>query len=430
MSATDASQVDRRILTLKLMVPRPERNPEVLTDVPASDATEARGRGAYEHRDGGEFGVNTDSTDVTLKDFLSKKLRNCRAIMLTSKRSLALIWLAGAVVLGTYVCIMNLSVWRTVRRERLVTEQKILDLLEDCKAQMGVRTVLGVVATDRVNSPVLFGFVRPRLLLPAGILETLSLEQLRHVFVHELTHLKRYDILVGWATSILSVLHWFNPLVWYAFYRMRVDRELACDELALSKMTRNESPEYGRTILHVLEKYAQSRSLPCLAGVLENKSQLRKRIAMIARFKNRAHAWSTLAVVVIIVLACVTLTNAKQRVLIPATRQNLIRLFGQPLTYRRGKQLLDGIDDYVNASGVHFETLQRVYAAVEREQAAYKRLEDLLESGNYGNLSYADIVTAQQKIHSAVQHEEQARQALCNSIEEVEDALGTLGVSR
>ena len=73
------------------------------------------------------------------------------------------------------------------------------------------------------------------------------------------------------------------------------------------------------------------------------------------------------------------------------------------------------------------EVLERINAELEKEWAAYEALEELLESGAYGDLYKGDIVTAKQKIHSAIQHEEQSIDALEKSIEKLEDALSALG---
>jgi len=231
---------------------------------------------------------------------------------LEAAKVLPLIWLAGAMALAIYVCANNFALLRIVRRERPLTDQKILDLLEDCKAEMGIRTILGVVPTDNVKSPALFGFVRPRLLLPAGMLEGLSHEELRYVFLHELAHLKRHDIYIGWLTSILQVLHWFNPLIWLAFYRMRADRELACDALVLARTQSGQAKDYGRTIVSLLERFSRPQPLPSMAGILETKAQLKRRITMIAQFKKTSYKWSPLAVILIIVIGCVSLPNAKR----------------------------------------------------------------------------------------------------------------------
>ncbi len=224
---------------------------------------------------------------------------------------LALIWLGGALIFLVYVFATSLCVWIEIRCRRPLTNQKVLDLLEDCKRQMGIHTPVTVVENSRVGSPALFGFIRPRLLLPKGMLAAFGPGELRYVFLHELAHVKRYDIVVNWLMSCLQVLHWFNPLVWYAFYRMRADRELACDALALSRTQPSQSAEYGRTIVNLLERFSRPRYLPAMAGILESKSQLKRRITMIARFKKSSYRWSVPAVILLAVLSCVVLTNAQ-----------------------------------------------------------------------------------------------------------------------
>ena len=127
--------------------------------------------------------------------------------------------------------------WRTrrkIRHQRPLTDAAVLNLLEDCKQEMRVHTPLAVIQSAAVGGPVLYGFVRPRLLLPADFTESFSSAELRFVFLHEVGHVKRLDIPVNWLTTLALALHWFNPLAWYAFHRMQTDREAACDALALS----------------------------------------------------------------------------------------------------------------------------------------------------------------------------------------------------
>lgn len=225
-------------------------------------------------------------------------------------RALPALWLVGTVLLAGYVFMRSISLWRTVKRERPITDSEILDLLEDCKMQMGVETIIGVVVSDRIKSPALFGFVRPRLLLPQGMLETYGLEELRYIFIHELAHLKQRDIYLGWLMALLQVVHWFNPLMWFAFGRMRADREIACDRLAISTMGPDEPPEYGRTIVSLLESFSQVRYLPSVAGILEDTCQMERRIKMIADYKKTPRPRWAGAMLLLAVLACVVLTNA------------------------------------------------------------------------------------------------------------------------
>ena len=225
--------------------------------------------------------------------------------------TLPLIWLAGALVVAGFGLVSDIRLWLRVRQQRLVTDGRILDLFEDCKSEMGVHTVVGLILTDRIKSPCIFGVIRPRVLLPVGTLESLTEDQLRFVFLHELAHLKRWDNVLGWFMLLAQVLHWFNPLVWYSFYRMRTDRELACDFMVLSAVSDRESTEYGSTIMDLSTDLPRLRSIPSVAGIAESRSLLKRRIKMIAEFRPKAKSRPVFVVAVLLVAALVTLTDAQ-----------------------------------------------------------------------------------------------------------------------
>jgi hypothetical protein len=137
--------------------------------------------------------------------------------------------------------------------------------------------------TRELSGPALLGLLKPVLLLPEGLVEKLSSRELRHVFLHELAHLRRADSLQNGLLLILQALHWFNPVIWYAFRRLRADRELAADALALSHLPPTEFRDYGRTILRLVEFPADKSPTAGLVGILENPDQLADRIESIAR---------------------------------------------------------------------------------------------------------------------------------------------------
>jgi beta-lactamase regulating signal transducer with metallopeptidase domain len=222
---------------------------------------------------------------------------------------LAWLWVAGVLFLTGCTVLNQYKFHRRIGRLRPLTESATLNLFEDCKALMGVHTPVTLVETDVVKSPALFGFVRPRLLLPSGLVSRFTPEELRHVFLHELAHIKRFDILVGWMALGLQIIHWFNPLVWLAFYRLRVDRELACDALVLARARTGENESYGLTIVKLLESLGQPVWTPGLAGILENKQQIKGRIRMIAKFHKRDRGL-VLAVALLAGLTLLTMTDA------------------------------------------------------------------------------------------------------------------------
>ena len=264
------------------------------------------------------------------------------------RRVLPFIWLAGAMVIGLYLLMSNFFLWRIVKRERPLLDQKTLELFEECKERMGVQTIVGLIPSSQIKSPALFGFIRPRLLLPKEMLEEASLEEMRYIFLHELAHLKRRDIYVGWLTSFLQILHWFNPLVWFAFYRMRADRELSCDAFVLSRTGKEKSQEYGQAIVGLLRRFSRSRPLPAMAGILENKSQLKRRITMIAQFKKNSYQWSPLAVFLILAVSFVSLSftvgGMNQSTYLPKSEPkiSLRRVETGPISDLSGPPSLDG----------------------------------------------------------------------------------------
>jgi len=279
---------------------------------------------------------------------LARLQTESRSWLTNLRRILPIIWLAGALMVGLYLLMSNFFLWRIIKRERPLIDQKILELFEECKERTGVQMIVGIVPSSQIKSPALFGFVRPRLLLPKEMLEEASQEELLYIFLHELAHLKRRDIYLGWLTSFLQILHWFNPLVWFAFYRMRADRELSCDAFVISRTGKEKSHEYGQAIVRLLRRFSRARPLPAMAGILENKSQLKRRITMITEFKKNSYKWSPQAVLLILVIGLVSLSFAvggmDQKTFLPESEPNisLRRIKTGPMSDFSGQPSLDG----------------------------------------------------------------------------------------
>ncbi|HUS71525.1 MAG TPA: LamG domain-containing protein [Sedimentisphaerales bacterium] len=102
--------------------------------------------------------------------------------------------------------------------------------------------------------------------------------------------------------------------------------------------------------------------------------------------------------------------------------QNGLNGYGYPIDFT-----LIPIKKIEHAIAEMLELLERIDAALETEWIAYAELEELLKSGDYGDLTKGGIVAAKQKIHSAIQHQEQSKKALERSIEKMQDALAALG---
>lgn len=226
-----------------------------------------------------------------------------------TKSFLLLAWLVGAAGLGGYIVVSHLRLIRIVRRGRPVTDLRILGVLEECRRLMEIRAVVEVIETDEIPCPALCGHFRPRLLLPHETRVARDRNELRHIFLHELAHLQRHDILIGYVASLLHLLHWFNPLVVFGLRRMRADRELVCDGLALSRLHPEEAPAYGHTVVRQIERLLVTGRPFVLAGLGGDRAYVKERIAMISRSRGQTPRRSPLTFVLVVCLASLGLTD-------------------------------------------------------------------------------------------------------------------------
>jgi beta-lactamase regulating signal transducer with metallopeptidase domain len=132
------------------------------------------------------------------------------------------------------------------------------------------------VSCSAMVEPGVFGILRPVLLLPAGIFERLTAEQLETVIAHELYHVRHRDNL--WATfqMLVETVFWFHPLVWWIGRRMVEKRERACDEAVLR--AGGEPRIYAEAILSVCKFYTEA-PVACVSGV--TGANLKRRIEAI-----------------------------------------------------------------------------------------------------------------------------------------------------
>lgn len=202
----------------------------------------------------------------------------------TPWRFAVVVWVLGVASVISVTVANGVRLSRGVSKRRQVTDPAVLELLEDCKDELRVRTWLEIVVTPCVASPALLGMLRPRLLFPVSLIESASREHLRYVCLHELAHLKRGDIVTGWLANVLVAVHWFNPLMWWVRKRIATDRELACDAQVLSVLDPIDRTNYGHALLDQFQKFSPPRWSPGLAGVLENKTNMERRIAMVTQY--------------------------------------------------------------------------------------------------------------------------------------------------
>ena len=154
------------------------------------------------------------------------------------------------------------------------------------------------------------GMLRPSILCAAGGRCNYRMaESVRAtVFLHELAHLRCGDLWIDWVWSALLAIHWFNPILWLARGRFRVDREISRDRMVLLVAGVSEANRYGRTLIRLIEQVSRPRESAGVLAIVGDKRALRRRVAMIARYDGRRSIWGLLAVVAV---ASIGLTGAR-----------------------------------------------------------------------------------------------------------------------
>ena len=121
-----------------------------------------------------------------------------------------------------------------MRRRAVPASPDLLARVAEIGARMDLARPARVLMTAFAGSPSVVGWFRPVILLPPATLLGLTPEQLEAVLAHELAHIRRYDSLVNAAQILVETLLFYHPAVWWTSARIREERELCCDDVAVS----------------------------------------------------------------------------------------------------------------------------------------------------------------------------------------------------
>ena len=224
-----------------------------------------------------------------------------------------ILWLLGATGSLVIVLCQQRNFSRRIKYRPPISDERILSLLESCRNVMGVRRRITAVIAPQPGAPALIGFLKPRLLIPETAVRKLDDPELRMIFLHELAHVKRGDVLLNWVIIFVRSLHWFNPLVWLALSRLRADRELVCDAMVMSRLADDERRVYGNTLIKLLDDFSGAGFCPSLAPVINHKHEIKRRVTMIAQFKPAGRVAVLLSAAIVVALCCFTFTRAAEK---------------------------------------------------------------------------------------------------------------------
>lgn len=189
------------------------------------------------------------------------------------------LWLLGVII----ILAANLTGYARFSRQLKKSSSPASDEQNRILAHMlnGRRNVR-LARNSFVATPMLKGIIKPCIIIPDSEYEE---GQLRNILLHELSHLRRFDIVVKWLTMLAASIHWFNPFIHFIKREIDCACELACDELVIKNLNPAEKQAYGDTLISV----AAERKYP--VGVLqatmcEEKTNLKERLTAIINYNK------------------------------------------------------------------------------------------------------------------------------------------------
>ena len=214
-------------------------------------------------------------------------------------------WFAVALLLLFRLLAGFMTTGFLARRAAEFQDEALNGLFSSLLTELNLKGKVRLLRSEQTLMPVVCGVLRPLVLLPATASEW-SEERRKMVLLHELTHVARRDCLTQILAQIACAFYWFNPLVWYAARRLRVEREQACDDFVLSIGTKPS--DYAQHLLEI------ARSMPersvfdwsqTATVAIARQSQLEGRLLAILSKENKPRAMSRMMTAGVVASICV-----------------------------------------------------------------------------------------------------------------------------
>jgi len=186
---------------------------------------------------------------------------------------LVMLWLLGVGVFGLK-WIGTLYFTYTLKRQNIspaIAEWQ--QMAKHFSKKLGIKKAVTIVQSTKVDIPMVIGYLKPVILIPASMATGFTSEQMESIIVHELAHVKSNDFLIGLMLSALEVVLFYHPMYWWVSGIISEEREKVCDDIAVAQC--GNPLLYARTLFSIAERKQQRSLALSLQG---KKNQLFDRI--------------------------------------------------------------------------------------------------------------------------------------------------------
>lgn len=213
-------------------------------------------------------------------------------LQVSQDEALLFAWAIGAGIVLLRLLLGSLTVRKLARNSTLIEDASWFDVLDDLKTTYDLKRPVTLRISNQTIPPMTWGIFRPVVLLPATA-ASWTTNRRRLVLAHELAHVRRNDGLLQIVLQAVCSLYWFNPLVWFAARRLRIERECACDDEVLKLGA--DGDDYADHLLQVARTLNPAGGLSLATVAMAHRSQLETRLLAILDNRTRRVTVSRLA---------------------------------------------------------------------------------------------------------------------------------------
>lgn len=182
-----------------------------------------------------------------------------------------LLWMAGMLGLSTKLTIGLIHLAR-LRRFNISQFEEVMQLRWHKMAQdFGIRRRLKVLISSEVDTPLTFGYLKPIILIPLSLVTSIDTGQLDLIITHELQHIKRHDYIINICQSLMEIVFFFNPFIWWVSQQIRIERENYCDDKVIEKY---DAINYIKTLIRIEENRSNTMNNKLFINTVSGKNQL------------------------------------------------------------------------------------------------------------------------------------------------------------
>ncbi len=218
-------------------------------------------------------------------------------------------WLSAFYIIGLVLMLVRLLAGVrhlfSLRKSGIRQPDAIVnELLISLKRKLHYEGRVQLFISAKAQVPMVIGFFKPMILMPAATIAQLTTEQLETILLHELAHIKRYDYVVNILQTVVETIIFFNPFVWMISAIIRREREHCCDDLVLDH---TREPLFYATALAAVA--VQPGTVSAFTVAASGSNHLFNRIKRIIEMKKNPFSYSRM-VAAILIIAAITFSIA------------------------------------------------------------------------------------------------------------------------